>query len=65
MKTDQIIRRAEWEYQAELERQLIDEEKRRLRAKGNRTFWERIFPWKITITRRNYDDRRPENQRRS
>ena len=30
----------------------VDKEKARLRNRANRTVWERVFPWKITITRR-------------
>jgi len=51
-ESDIIIKQAEIEFQDEIRQQLIEEHKRKLRKRAGRTFWQRIFPWKITITRR-------------
>lgn len=50
MKVDEIKEQALREIAEEDHRKRIDECKARLRSK--RSFWERVFPFTITITRR-------------
>ena len=56
MELKEVIKQAEREHSAEVARILIEQYKQKLRARANRTFWKRIFPWKITITRRDNHD---------
>lgn len=51
MQTKDVIQQATTEYQAEVKRQLIEKYKSKLRERRALTFWQRIFPWKIIITR--------------
>jgi hypothetical protein len=51
MKTDsELMRLAEQEVDAEIERKRIDAYKEQIRTR--RSFWHKIFPFKITIERR-------------
>ena len=47
------IRAAKREIGEEDRRARIEECKRRLRAKAARPWWAKLFPWRITIERRN------------
>lgn len=43
---------AEAEYRREIYRKAVEEAKEQLRAKAARPWWVKLFPWRITIERR-------------
>lgn len=45
-----IMAQAIIEYKAEVYRQAVEKYKEKLRTK--RSFWDRVFPWKIVIIRK-------------
>lgn len=51
--TPDIISQAKKELAEERYRAAVKQEKERLRAKAARPWWAKLFPWRITIERRN------------
>lgn len=52
MNPSQIEFAARQELENERFRKAVDEMKLKIAQRDNRTFWQKVFPWKITITRR-------------
>lgn len=50
---EQILSVAQREVDQEIERALVDAMKARIYARKHRSFWSRLFPFTITITRKH------------
>lgn len=53
MNLEQIKRQAEEEFKHELFREAVEKYKAKLRQR--KTLWDRIFPWRIIILRKDRD----------
>ena len=53
MKSSSIQQEAKAEYEKEKRRAQIDVVKNQLRTYDNRSLWDILFPWVITITRKH------------